>query len=255
MTFGEKLSKLRRERNYTQEQLAALLGVSRQSVSKWESGTAFPETEKLLRLGALFDCSLDYLFKDDASADPQTSAPQGTYLHLSAMCFERKSTRLVHGVPLWHINIGPGRVAHGIFAVGLVARGAVAVGLVSAGIVSVGLVSLGLLALGSIAFGAVAGGAIAVGLLAFGAIAVGLFACGALAIGAFSVGAAANGLYAALGDRAQGPVALGKSEAIGEVFRHIGELLPQDREQVRLLLEESTPFWLRWAAALFLLFL
>lgn len=171
------------------------------------------------------------------------------------MCFERKSTRLVHGVPLWHINIGPGRVAHGIFAVGLVARGAVAVGLVSAGIVSVGLVSLGLLALGSIAFGAVAGGAIAVGLLAFGAIAAGLFACGALAIGAFSVGAAANGLYAALGDRAQGPVALGKSEAIGKVFRHIGELLPQDREQVRLLLEESTPFWLRWAAALFLLFL
>ena len=38
MTFGEKLSKLRRERNYTQEQLAALDGVSRQSVSKWESG-------------------------------------------------------------------------------------------------------------------------------------------------------------------------------------------------------------------------
>ena len=91
------------------------------------------------------------------------------------------------------------------------------------------------------------------GILAFGAIAVGLFACGALAIGAFSVGAAANGLYAALGDRAQGPVALGKSEAIGEVFRHIGELLPQDREQIRLLLEENTPFWLRWAAALCLL--
>ena len=57
MTFGDKLSALRREQNYTQEQLAELLGVSRQSVSKWESGAAYPETEKLIRLSALFDCS------------------------------------------------------------------------------------------------------------------------------------------------------------------------------------------------------
>lgn len=40
MTFGDKLSALRREQNYTQEQLADLLGVSRQSVSKWESGVS-----------------------------------------------------------------------------------------------------------------------------------------------------------------------------------------------------------------------
>lgn len=40
MTFSDKLSALRREQNYTQEQLADLLGVSRQSVSKWESGVS-----------------------------------------------------------------------------------------------------------------------------------------------------------------------------------------------------------------------
>lgn len=40
MTTGEKLAKLRRENNYTQEQLAELLGVSRQSISKWESGVS-----------------------------------------------------------------------------------------------------------------------------------------------------------------------------------------------------------------------
>ena len=45
MTLGNKLAKLRKENNYTQEQLAELLGVSRQAISKWESDAAYPETE------------------------------------------------------------------------------------------------------------------------------------------------------------------------------------------------------------------
>ena len=65
MTLGEKLSKLRKEFNYTQEQLAEILGVSRQSISKWESDIAYPETDKLIELGKLFDCSMDYLLKED----------------------------------------------------------------------------------------------------------------------------------------------------------------------------------------------
>ena len=44
MTLGEKLSKLRKENNYTQEQLADVLGVSRQAISKWESNVRFPLT-------------------------------------------------------------------------------------------------------------------------------------------------------------------------------------------------------------------
>lgn len=65
MNFGEKLSKLRKEKNYTQEQLAELLGVSRQAVSKWESCTAYPETATLIEIGKLFDCSMDYLLKEE----------------------------------------------------------------------------------------------------------------------------------------------------------------------------------------------
>ena len=65
MTFGEKLSRLRKDSNYTQEQLADILGVSRQSVSKWESDTAYPETEKLIVIGKLFECSMDYLLKEE----------------------------------------------------------------------------------------------------------------------------------------------------------------------------------------------
>ena len=50
MTLGEKLARARREKNITQEQLADYLGVSRQSVSKWESDIAYPETDKLIRM-------------------------------------------------------------------------------------------------------------------------------------------------------------------------------------------------------------
>ncbi len=67
MTLGEKIAKQRKELNLTQEQLAEILNVSRQSVSKWESDIAFPETEKLLELGKLFDCSMDYLLKEEVT--------------------------------------------------------------------------------------------------------------------------------------------------------------------------------------------
>ena len=63
MTLGEKLSKLRKEYNYTQEQLADILGDSRQSISNCESDFAYPETENLIDLGKIFECSIYYLLK------------------------------------------------------------------------------------------------------------------------------------------------------------------------------------------------
>ncbi len=64
MTTGEKLAMLRKRKNITQEQLAEILGVSRQSVSRWEMDQAFPETEKLIRLAGLFSCSIDFLLSE-----------------------------------------------------------------------------------------------------------------------------------------------------------------------------------------------
>lgn len=64
MTLGEKISKLRKENNITQEQLASMFGVSRQAISKWESDVAHPETDKLLKMSEMFKCSLDYLLRD-----------------------------------------------------------------------------------------------------------------------------------------------------------------------------------------------
>ena len=65
MTVGEKIVKLRKEQNLTQEQFADLLKVSRQSVSKWELDSTYPDTEKLIRISKIFNCSLDYLLKDE----------------------------------------------------------------------------------------------------------------------------------------------------------------------------------------------
>lgn len=64
MSFADNLKMIRKERNITQEQLAELLNVSRQAVSKWESGNGYPETEKLLIISKELNISLDYLLLD-----------------------------------------------------------------------------------------------------------------------------------------------------------------------------------------------
>lgn len=64
MLFHEKLYKLRKEKNLSQEALAEKLGTTRQAVSKWENEQGFPETEKLLTIANLFMVSVDYLLKD-----------------------------------------------------------------------------------------------------------------------------------------------------------------------------------------------
>ncbi len=65
MKFCEKLQMLRKEKGYSQEQLADLLDVSRQAVSKWESGTTYPEMDKLLSICKIFNVSLDDLTNDE----------------------------------------------------------------------------------------------------------------------------------------------------------------------------------------------
>ena len=64
MSFAENLKAIRKKRNMTQEELAEVLSVSRQAISKWESGFGYPETEKLLLLAKELNVSLDYLFSE-----------------------------------------------------------------------------------------------------------------------------------------------------------------------------------------------
>ena len=65
--FSEKLYKLRKNSGLSQEQLAEQLNVSRQAISKWEQGTAVPESEKLITISNYFGVTVDYLLKEDTA--------------------------------------------------------------------------------------------------------------------------------------------------------------------------------------------
>lgn len=73
MTFGEKLQRLRKEQNWTQEELAEKLMVSRQALSKWESGAAIPDTENVIQISRLFGVSIDYLLNDTYQKEEDVS--------------------------------------------------------------------------------------------------------------------------------------------------------------------------------------
>lgn len=251
MNTGEKIARLRKENNYTQEQLAALLGVSRQSVSKYESDVTYPETDKLIRLSELFGCTVDYLLKDNVEEptaytgnaekiDEKEAFPVN--LVNQWQDFEYKSEKKVFGMPLWHI----GKNAKGVFAVGIKARGIVSVGFFSLGVVSFGFCSLGLLAFGLFALGLFSAGCFSFGGIAFGAIAVGIIACGAIAIGEFSLGALAIGRYFAMGDHAYGMFAFGDTKAAGEVFEQLGEVTELGKQMAVKAMRQEIPKYYRW---------
>ena len=65
MNLSDNLKKIRKEHNLSQEQLAESLGVSRQAVSKWESGGAYPEMDKVLQICKMFNVNIDDLLNQD----------------------------------------------------------------------------------------------------------------------------------------------------------------------------------------------
>lgn len=254
MTLGDKISKLRRENNYTQEQLADILGVSRQAISKWESNASYPETDKLIRMSRLFGCTTDYLLLDekelsidDEAVKEHTEEEAQGNIRFSLQLREIKSKRTVLGMPLWHI----GRNAKGFIAVGLRARGIISFGLLSVGVISIGMLSLGLIAFGLLAVGILSAGCFSVGAFAVGAISMGIISMGAVAVGDFSVGALAVGKYAAIGDHAKAAIALGKSRAEGSAFEKIGELSDEELIAVKKMLDENVPSYLSLGKTIF----
>ena len=72
--LSEKLYKLRKNSGLSQEQLAEQLNVSRQAISKWEQGTAVPESEKLITISNYFGVTVDYLLKEDTADTTNTTA-------------------------------------------------------------------------------------------------------------------------------------------------------------------------------------
>jgi len=217
MNFGEKLQTLRKEKNLSQELLAEMLGVSRQAVSKWESGQTYPETEKMIALSEIFGVTLDSLIKGGMLQKDENNMIAGPFWIGFGNRYEYKSKRTLFGLPLVHINIGAGRkTAKGVIAIGNIATGILAIGLLSMGVLSIGILSLGILSLGVLGIGFLfATGAISIGAFSIGAISIGMVTLGAISIGMYSFGALAVGSRVAVGHDAFAPIAVGIRAAEG----------------------------------------
>ena len=74
MTIGAKIAACRKRAGMSQEKLANELNISRQAVSRWETGEAVPDTEKVIQLSRIFHVTTDYLLLDIVEA-PQSAAP------------------------------------------------------------------------------------------------------------------------------------------------------------------------------------
>jgi transcriptional regulator with XRE-family HTH domain len=257
MTTGEKISIQRKQNNYTQEQLADILGVTRQTVSKWETDLAFPETDKLIKMSDLFKCTLDYLLKegitDSKSTSPdqpkpsQAAAPINGYVQ--GIYYEYKSKRTLWGLPLVHINWGLHRTARGVIAIGVKAQGIIAIGIFPIGIIALGVLSIGIFAFGAFAFGLLDFASVAIGYFSFGAISIGIMSNGAVSVGQFAFGAASYGHYLAVGDQAYGLVTCGKTVSAGTYYAENSQNIT---EAVKQALAKVVPSGWSWLKDLFL---
>ena len=241
MKFHEKLMRLRKEKGLSQEELGYHLGVTRQTVSKWESGQTTPEMDKLVELSKFFSISMDELAGNDAAAPKKETL----VAYPRAFHYEYKSERTLFGLPLVHINVGVGiRRAKGILAIGTVARGFIALGALSFGFLSLGAVSVGLLALGAFALGIASVGGLAIGALAIGGIAIGLLAVGGVALGIYAIGGFAAAKNIAMGGYAQGHIAIGDTAKGAYAWQKISELTPNDYADIRkTILREYPRIW------------
>lgn len=248
MTLGEKIYRLRSERGLSQEAFGDMLGVSRQSVSKWETDQSQPELEKIVAISDLFGTSTDYLLKENmeipepgfVEKEAETSYGKQKKFH-----YEYKSKKMVRGIPLVHVNFGLGFYrAKGIFALGNIATGIFALGFISAGVIDIGLLASGLLALGTVAVGLVSMGTFAVGCVAMGAFSFGIFCMGALNFGQFCFGALSYGKQIAIGDEAHGRIALGFSRAAGELYQEVNKDGNFDYQTIERLIDENVAsYW------------
>ena len=86
MAFSKQLIHLRNIRGMSQEELAALMDVTRQSVSKWETNQTYPDSEKLIRLSEIFEVSTDYLLKGTETeiTDGQYNSQAGVQMSAEA---------------------------------------------------------------------------------------------------------------------------------------------------------------------------
>ena len=98
MSIGQRIAQKRKEQGLSQEALGDQLGVSRQSIYKWESGSALPEVEKLIALSKLFGVSVGWLLGVEEDAAPE-AAPSGELTEAQLKMVEEIVDRYIAALP------------------------------------------------------------------------------------------------------------------------------------------------------------
>lgn len=117
MRFGEHLREIRKQKNISQEQLAELLNVSRQSVSKWEQDICYPEVEKLLLLSKVLGVSLDYLVGNGEYADMPRKENVAMSGRIMIKAYDGKKIVSCYKVISRRIGIGTGVPRYVLFGI------------------------------------------------------------------------------------------------------------------------------------------
>lgn len=253
MNFNEKLMGLRKSKGWSQEDLGNELGVSRQTVSKWENGQTTPEMTKLIEIARIFEMSLDELLENKDNNFKKEIEIKYSSLKYH---YEYKSKKEVFGIPLLHINIGRGIYkSKGIISIGNIACGILSIGLLSIGILSFGVFCLSLLAFGAISIGLCSVGALALGGIAVGGCAFGILSIGGLAVGVYSIGGCAIAHKIALGGYASGHIAIGDKAKGVITFIIENNSLNGTSTEVRNAILKDFPNTFKWIVNLFTLFI
>ncbi|MDE6883812.1 MAG: helix-turn-helix domain-containing protein [Lachnospiraceae bacterium] len=254
MTLGEKIYSLRVKNGLSQEAFGEKLGVSRQSVSKWETDQSVPELDKIVMISELFTVTTDYLLKESvaepafgqwkaSTATEGSGQRSGTSTAAEGSGQWKKASGAEKACDLWGESSDTeqdayecrGRavvkrgfsyeykskrswrgmpLVHINIGFGRSAKGVIAIGLAAKGIVAIGLAGLGVITLAPVGIGLL----LSAGIVAIGGIALGDFAIGVVAIGAFCVGIFSMGALA-VGQFSFGAIAIGQQVAVGDVAR------------------------------------
>ena len=98
MKLSDKIIKYRKSNGWSQEEFAEKLNVSRQTISRWENGTALPAAQNLLQISKLFGVSADYLLNDDYESDRDIPAVQTVTKENEELLLKKKRHHLIAAI-------------------------------------------------------------------------------------------------------------------------------------------------------------
>ncbi|MBR4057357.1 MAG: helix-turn-helix transcriptional regulator [Oscillospiraceae bacterium] len=98
MTLSEKIVSLRKTHGWSQEDFAEKLNVSRQTISRWENGTALPDVQNVLQISKWFGVTTDYLLNDDYESDKDIPAVQDATQETECLISKKKRGHLIAAI-------------------------------------------------------------------------------------------------------------------------------------------------------------